>query len=350
MNYAEELKRNPFSILKASPLDTAAQLNAKMNEALLFEESKEAEQAYLTLIHPQHRLEAEMGWFPGETDLAASLIAYTETSRIAPMPDIRTESTLGTVNAWKTVLEKWPAWEPRGAAALSVCLLSALKELSTEKVLEELNRDRAKSKFPEITQQETITHRLLSMQESILKRLTERTGEMSGEDSLAAMELLAGEYQGEGPLRKYYPLEELVQEHELKMQSEIVKVEAELYELLGNEDPEMITKIFNAQAKEFPKIMTALEAWGRLTRPLRMIRKAKGIKDQGTLDMERRVCVFMDCCYLLIRGIQKRQNITPGIMSYHREHHKELVRKVLEVFFDMEESKRQKYLDRLNTM
>ena len=171
-----------------------------------------------------------------------------------------------------------------------------------------------------------------------------------GIDSLDAMELLAREYQGKGPLRKYYPLEELVQEHELKMQSEIDKVEAELYELLGNEDPEMITKIFNAQAKEFPKIMTALEAWGRLTRPLRMIRKAKGIKDQGTLDMERRVCVFMDCCYLLIRGIQKRQNITPGIMSYHREHHKELVRKVLEVFFDMEESKRQKYLDRLNTM
>ena len=62
MNFGEELKKNPFYILKASPLDTAAQLNAKMNEALLFEENKEAEQAYLTLVHPQHRLEAEMGW------------------------------------------------------------------------------------------------------------------------------------------------------------------------------------------------------------------------------------------------------------------------------------------------
>lgn len=350
MNFAEELKKNPFYILKASPLDTSAQLNAKMNEVLLFEENREAEQAYLSLIHPQHRLEAEMGWFPGETNLAASLIAYTDTKKVAPMPDIITESTLGTVNAWKTVLEKWPAGGPRGAAALAVCLLSSLKELSTDKVLEELNRDREKSKFPEITQQETITHRLLIIQESILRRLTRRMGEMSREDSTDAMELLAKEYQGEGPLRKYYPLEELVQEHELRMQSEIEKVEAELYELLGNEDPDMITKIFNAQAKEFPKIMTALEAWGRLTRPLRMIKKAKGIKDQGTLDMERRVCVFMDCCYLLILGIQKRQNITPGIMSYHREHHKELVRKVLEVFFDMEESRRQKYLDRLNTM
>ena len=350
MNFAEELKKNPFYILKASPLDTAAQLNAKMNEALLFEENKEAEQAYLTLVHPQHRLEAEMGWFPGETNLAASLIAYTDTKKVVPIPDIRTESTLGTVNAWQTVLEKWPAGESRGAAALAACILTALKGLSTEKVREELNRDRAKSKFPEITQQETITHRLLTIQESILRRLSRRMGEMSREDSMDAMELLAGEYQGEGPLRKYYPLEELVQEYELKMQSEIEMVEVELYELLGNEDPDMITKIFNAQAKEFPKIMTALEAWGRLTRPLRMIKKAKGIKDQGTLDMEKRVCVFMDCCYLLILSIQKRQNITQGIKSYYREHHKELVRKVSEIFFDMEESRRQKYLDRLNTM
>ena len=350
MNYTEKLKKNPFYILKASPLDNAAQLNAKMNEALLFEENKEAEQAYLTLIHPQHRLEAEMDWFPGETNLAASLITYTDTKKAAPVPDIRTESTLGTVNAWQTVLEKWPAGEPRGAAALAACLLSALRGLSTDMVLEELNRDRAKSKFPEITQQDMITHRLLTLQESILKRLTERIGEMSREDSLTVMELLAGEYQGEGPLRKYYPLEELVQEHELLMQSEIEKVEAELYELLGNEDPDMITKIFNAQAKKFPGIMDALEEWGRLTRPLRMIRKAKGIKAPDTFDMEKRVCSFIDYCYLLILSIQKRPNITEGIMSFHREHHQELVRKALEVFFDMEESRRQKYLDRLNTI
>ena len=350
MNFAEELKKNPFYILKASPLDTAAELHAKMNEVLLFEENKEAEQAYLTLVHPQHRLEAEMRWFPGEKDLAGGLIAYTETSKLAPLPDIRTESTLGTVNAWQTVLEKWPAAEPHGAAALAACLLCALRELSTEKVLEELNRDRAKSKFPEIKQQETITHHLLNVQESILKRLTERTGEMSREDSLTAMEILAREYQGEGPLRKYYPLEELVQEHALQMQPEVEKTEAELYELLGNEDREMMIKIFNAQAKEFPKIISALGEWGSLTCPLRMIRKAKGVKDQNTLDMERRVYTFVDYCFYAILSIKSRPSVTEGIMSYHRKHYGMLMRKVLEVFFDMEESRRQNYRDRIDTI
>lgn len=99
---------------------------------------------------------------------------------------------------------------------------------------------------------------------------------MSREDSLLMMELLAGEYQGDGPLRKYYPLEELVQDHALQMQAEIEKAKYELYILLGYEDPDIMTKIFNDKEDEFPKIRDALAAWGRMTCPLRMIKKAKG--------------------------------------------------------------------------
>lgn len=105
---------------------------------------------------------------------------------------------------------------------------------------------------------------------------------MSHKDSLTAMELLAGEYQGEGPLR--------------------------------------------------------------------MVRKTKGVKDYNTLDMENRVCVFMDYCFLLIRNIPKYTIVTDEIMDYHWKRYNELVRKALEVFFDMEESRQQKYLEQINTI
>ena len=49
-----------------------------------------------------------------------------------------------------------------------------------------------------------------------------------------------------------------------------------MYILLGYEDPDIMTKIFKDKEDEFPKIRDALAAWGRMTCPLRMIKKAKG--------------------------------------------------------------------------
>ena len=67
------------------------------------------------------------------------------------------------------------------------------------------------------------------------------------------------------------------------------------------------------------------------------------------LPEEKRASSWEDC-ETLILGIQRRENVTAGIMDFHKKYYRELLRKVLYVFFDMEESGREKYLERLNTM
>ena len=341
MTFLDSLKQNPFYILKASSLDTAEQLEEKVTEAVLLDGKKEAEKAGLLLFQPQERLKAEMNWFPGEREEGFVLTAFAGREDSEAMPEIRMKSTLGTVNAWRTVLEKWPVGHVAGTTGLCLCLVRGLSELDEETVLSELNRDRQISGFPVISEKQMIRQALLRVREEAMGRLMDRLGGMPREKGIQVMEGLASEYCGKGAFRKNPLLEEIVEEYAFRNSPESEQAEKELISSLKYRPGGHMFDLYLASFMDFPGILEKLERWNMLTHPLRRIRFEKGVPDQKAAGVEHRLRHFALYQYFLIGQHPNSVKKHPAYGKWKNQNVKkkqfaELVNVMLRCFFEMD--------------
>ena len=296
------LQKNPFFILHADLTDDHAALQRKASEAVLLEDTGEAEKALSNLLHPQKRLEAELMWFPETEDteiekLEAFCRAGEQPSRpdkvsdshdgtgsqpsFPALPDFQTESDLAMVNACRCILGAWPAEYSEGLFGIGLCLAGALRGLTVDGVIAELNRAREVSGFPEITNREMVGNHLMNLRESILGDFSNRMKKAKKGEAGKAASLLAEEYGRSDPLyEKNYYIQKMVETYMVTVSDQEKRQISEISERL------------KWSMKD--SAMQALRDWDKLTGPRRKIKKAQGLTDEGSENLIRSLSEYVD--------------------------------------------------------
>lgn len=144
--------QNPFRVLGASAEDTRETLIEKQREMALWGENARGEQALSALLYPQSRLEAELRWFPctaGE-EIGKLLDGLSRPRGWQPVQLFHTDAFLARFNALRLQLLAFPIRNVRELAALIHSLCTVADALLPAQVMEEINRDRAKSGFSQL--------------------------------------------------------------------------------------------------------------------------------------------------------------------------------------------------------
>ena len=284
------LQKNPFFILHADLTDDHAALQRKASEAVLLEDTGEAEKALSNLLHPQKRLEAELMWFPETEDTEIEkLEAFCRaggngTGGQTPcptLPDFHTESDLAMMNACRCILGAWPAEYSEGLFGIGLCLAGALRGLTVDGVIAELNRAREVSGFPEITNREMVGNHLMNLRESILGDFSNRMKKAKKGEAGKAASLLAEEYGRSDPLyEKNYYIQKMVETYMVTVSDQEKRQISEISERL------------KWSMKD--SAMQALRDWDKLTGPRRKIKKAQGLTDEGSENLIRSLSEYVD--------------------------------------------------------
>ena len=284
------LQKNPFFILHADLTDDHAALQRKASEAVLLEDTGEAEKALSNLLHPQKRLEAELMWFPETEDTEIEkLEAFCRaggngTGGQTPcptLPDFHTESDLAMMNACRCILGAWPAEYSEGLFGIGLCLAGALRGLTVDGVIAELNRAREVSGFPEITNREMVGNHLMNLRESILGDFSNRMKKAKKGEAGKAASLLAEEYGRSDPLyEKNYYIQKMVETYMVTVSDQEKRQISEISERL------------KWSMKD--SAMQALRDWDKLTGPRRKIKKAQGLTDEGSENLIRSLSQYVD--------------------------------------------------------
>ena len=284
------LQKNPFFILHADLTDDHAALQRKASEAVLLEDTGEAEKALSNLLHPQKRLEAELMWFPETEDTEIEkLEAFCRaggngTGGQTPcptLPDFHTESDLAMMNACRCILGAWPAEYSEGLFGIGLCLAGALRGLTVDSVIAELNRAREVSGFPEITNREMVGNHLMNLRESILGDFSNRMKKAKKGEAGKAASLLAEEYGRSDPLyEKNYYIQKMVETYMVTVSDQEKRQISEISERL------------KWSMKD--SAMQALRDWDKLTGPRRKIKKAQGLTDEGSENLIRILSQYVD--------------------------------------------------------
>ena len=154
MNVLNTWRENPFAVLGASPQDPHELLLELETEMALFGEAQAAEQAVSALLHPQSRLEAELGWFPqtsaGEIrELLACLeVLENQEEPMIRIPQLHTRSTLAAFNSCWILLHFFIPVQTEQYCAVVHSFVTAADALLAPQVMEELNADRKTAGFP----------------------------------------------------------------------------------------------------------------------------------------------------------------------------------------------------------
>ena len=302
------LTSNPFFILHASLSDDHAELQKKASEAILLGGSEDAEQALAVLFHPQKRLEAELNWFPDTSPEEIEVLrAFSENGGV--LPDFQTGSTLALLNGCRCILTQWPSEYSEGLVGIGLCLAGALSELSENQILKELNSERKKSGFPEITNREVVANHVKDLRDEILGSFSKQLKEAKPGEAEKAASSLADAYCGNDPLysRNYY----------------IQKI-VDSYMLTVTDQEEALLKDIK-RATEFRPVnmdvlCTYLSPWDRISTPRRKIRKARGLTDQNSLFL------FFDLNSFINARLKKDMRNGTTLIS-----------KMIEIFWDLPE-------------
>ena len=263
---AMPLRNNPFFILHASLEDSHAVLQEKAAQAILLEDSENAEKALSDLLHPQNRLEAELGWFPETApDEIEKILSCTQTGGV--LPDFHTDSCIALLNACRCILRCWPDKFSEGMTGIGLCLTGALSQISTEQVMEELNRARRKSGFPEVKNPELIDDYLLKQRDDILGGFLALMQKAEKKEAAKAASSLADAYcSAEQPYARNLFIQKIVDAHMLTV---------------ADREKELLQKLPDEAERNYDVLILIydLKEWDSLSAPRRKICKARGLKD-----------------------------------------------------------------------
>ena len=316
------IKNNPFFILHASLDDDHAALQEKAGTAILLEDAGDAEKALADLLHPQKRLLAELNWFPQTPQSEIEkLLDFSEKGGV--LPDFQTDSKIALVNGCRCILSRWPSDYSEGLAGIGLCLVGALRELSGEQAVKELNESRRISGFPEITNLEMAASHFLEQINEILQEYLQKLKKAPAKEAQKAALYLAEAYSGTDPsyAGNLY-IQKIVDSYTLTVSDEA-------------EDIMRTVRSLIAEDGSFYAVADKLKKWDVLTSAQRRIRKAQGIRDESSFALFKDLSVYFnkngkkknfrslqgirEMCSFLELMVKVFQDLPEDVLAGHRQ-------------------------------
>ncbi|MBR6707669.1 MAG: hypothetical protein IKI84_13495 [Clostridia bacterium] len=258
------LKENPFAVLKASPRDNRHILAEKADEASLLEGAA-AEEALAMVMQMNRRIEAELGWFPG-TDPAVceTFLRYTEQLKggaSIPVPSVEgLGCPLAQANALAAFFEAWPDSRPELFVGLCRSMDRILSQVTAAETMNVINEDRIGGGWEAIRDESVLFDPLESRLRELAQVVRTRMERIAGDQDMTEMlcKVLGTDIDRQGSVARaasdVYILR--IHDREEELRTQITE------KLSKNKDGKPI-------ASQIEAMMSEIETWGGLTKPLR---------------------------------------------------------------------------------
>lgn len=302
MYIPEGIAKNPFHTLGASTTDGKRRLIERTDEAALLGQAH-AEEALNVLLHGNHRLDAEINWFPGIDEATVQAVMdYPHAKSPAAFVSTEGMTPLARLNACRVMLEAWPVTDESSAFALLSAMAQADGAQHAGNLMEQINADRERAGIPPLTSIQATADRLDALRRETAKRLYERISILEEDRMIETLDRAAKQYrQKRSPL-----LETLIGIYALSMYDRTEKMAEQIEEI--QKRIERKTRPIPGKEMDADEMYALLGKWGRLTCPIRRLEEAKGHQGEESRRVYHAViesvCIMYNICRIVRESLR----------------------------------------------
>ena len=278
------LHQNPFAILAANPRDNRRRIVELAEVRSLELDHELCQKASADLTNPRTRLGVEIAWLPGVSPRKA--IALTEAILKDPMA-IREESglpSLAHANLMAAAFEAVDASDTAEDVAEFILEIAYLvDEISVDDVMRDINEDRAVSNFPEVKALGPVEAEIAERKRCFRNAIRAALNRLPPASLVDAMTQAVYLATRGGKTHAPELVDDLVDSYAMETQALLQK---------EGENAEKLIKAARDGAKAgettvkplIKKLEIAVRNWGKITRPIRLSAKARGITHDQSRD------------------------------------------------------------------
>jgi hypothetical protein len=272
---SNHFEQNPFFILGATTHDDRRTLAALAEARELQVESGLCQQSRADLTNPRSRLSAEIGWLPGVTaDESTVVVGLLRTNplairRLSALPPLARANALAAVRPGA------------GAAAADHAefineMNSAVDEISAAAVMQDVNRDRAVSGFPQVQWLDLVENELADRLRHFRSIIRAGLDTLPSETIVDIMRTVVLRATGRGGQHANILAYALTDGYEMETRA-VLQQEAATARLLM--DGVRQKAAIGAAAVEpfLVQLETVLRQWDRIARPIQQCYEARGL-------------------------------------------------------------------------
>ena len=277
------LNNNPFYLLEVSPKDKRATIISKAEEKAFFLDDGTCDTAQTTLLNPSKRLLAELDWFLDVNKRASQKIRKC----IAENKEISTEG-LSPISKINALLFNFSIMENIEAYDIGFMLIDIDEQFSRvtiDDMLEIVNTCRKEAGMKIVTEAE-MDEAIDAKRDVIRQIFTEKLHELSDEDYMAFVSILAKQYVSDSDYDDGIVISDALDQYEIRMQTEIQKhteaVEKHIERIKGLSDETAIKENIRGLIKR-------VKAWDVYVQPLQLRSQASGMPHDNSFSLGREI-------------------------------------------------------------
>ncbi len=285
MRHTTSLHANPFFLLGVTSRDDRRKIVEKAEERALHLDHDTCQKARADLTNPKSRLSVEMAWMPGVAPTAADRLVRALPGEYEFIRSYGALPELAQANLMAAAIELIDEGEDSQSISEFIRAFAWLVEaIDADKVLRDINEDRAISGFPEITRVEAIEEELNERRKSYRSTLKLLLDSLDYEKLIAtitdAVSVATDDGKDQGPAL----IDELTDAYELETQSFLEKESENISKLVASirlAAPHGHVTI----APLFDKLERVARNWDRVAQPIQLSAKSRGTQHRPSCEV-----------------------------------------------------------------
>lgn len=263
------LRDNPFYVLNIPMSASRGEISAKIEELSLFLDVAICDEAQSCLANPAKRIEAEIDWFPGESE--ETIVAIREAIAEGRDIDGKNLRVNGMLNAAIDSLERQKL--DAKSLAKSINTIDVYFEINDpEELLMDINRERLKAGVPQ-TDLQSVKTQLSKVRAKIKTAITEKFAEIDDEEYVKTVTAIAEACFSKQNLSHGNIIDDVIDQYELRMQpivEEQTKKVISFIERIKNANDEV------RRGALIDPFINLLRQWDSYAQPIQLRTQAEG--------------------------------------------------------------------------
>ncbi|WP_374545050.1 hypothetical protein [Rhodoblastus sp.] len=280
---ANSFHSNPFFVLGATTRDSQSRLVELAEERALLLDPDACQKARADLVSPRSRLPAELAWLPGVSPRRAG--ETVEKIGKVGRAELRELPALARANV---VAAQMQVSQPSAKDALGVLemLLSAAGDVDVDEVMRDVNEDRSVAGVPPLKDTAQLEAELAARRRHFRDASRDYLDRLPSSDLLQIVVELAANDTGNGARSASALAQDIADAFEAGAQGFMTKERDNIDALIARIRSEADTAKANV-AGSVQNLCAALASWSKVTGPLQLICRAKGIDHTPSRNVAR---------------------------------------------------------------
>jgi len=273
------IKENPFYILDATTRDNRQKIVELAEEKSFDIDEDLCQKARSDLTMPRNRVLAELNWLPGVSPRKVELlISRLKTNdkdlySVEGIPDLaRINILMELLNTEHIKLNKNKLKE------VIVSISYDFGKLDIDKIIRDINEDRAVSNFPKVNDHELVENHLIEKKRSCVKLILKHLNNLDTKQLIKTMTQIVDKETANGEIQAPSMIEDLVDDYKLHVQDfleqEFEKIK-KLIEVIRDRSDEGKESI----SSSIDKLLQITQNWDNVAQPIQLSMKSRGLDE-----------------------------------------------------------------------